>query len=558
MSAPNKATHDSTEPQAFDVIIVGAGVGGLYTLFKLREMGFSVRVMEQASGVGGTWFWNRYPGCRCDVESYQYSYSFSEELQREWTWSERFASQPEILAYLNHVTDRFDLRRDIAFNTAVTAATYQEDSKRWLLETDTGLTVSARYCIMATGCLSVPRKDVFKNQNLFQGEVYYTALWPEEGVDVTGKRVGVVGTSASGTQSIPVLAKQADHLYVFQRTANFSVPSRNGPMDPEIDAQWKANYTELRKKQWDQRAAIIFDLPDKSAIEVDEQERQEVYEKRWEKGGLGFMRSFTDLFVDRSANDTAADFVRGKIAETVQNPEVAKKLMPTDHAIGTRRICTDNGYYETFNRDNVTLVDVRADPIVEATPTGLRTRNASYDFDVLVLATGFDSVIGALFKIDIRGRGGMLLRDKWQDGPIAHMGLAVAGFPNFFYQTGPLSPGTLASMIQGNEVQTNWMARLLDYAREHHIEEIEATEPAEQEWTQLCETVASQLLHYTAPESSYIYKRADGTRKFMIYTEGFDAYCKRLDGCAAGGYEGFELRGGDADASRAEPAAAGA
>ena len=558
MSITSESLQAVIEPPVLDVVIVGAGVGGLYTLYKLREMGFTVRTIEQASGVGGTWFWNRYPGCRCDVESYQYSYSFSEELQREWTWSERFAPQPEILAYLNHVADRFDLRRDITFNTMVTAATYQEDNRRWLVETDTGEKILARYCIMATGCLSVPRKDVFKNQDKFAGEVYYTALWPEEGVDVTGKRVAVVGTSASGTQSIPLLAKQADHLYVFQRTANFSVPSRNTPMDPAVDAEWKANYTELRKKQWDQRAAIIFDLPDKGALEVSEEERRQTYEKRWAKGGLGFMRSFTDLFIDRTANETAADFVRSKIAETVKNPEVAKKLMPTDHAIGTRRICTDNGYYDTYNRDNVTLVDVRADPIVEMTPAGLRTENASYDFDVLVLATGFDSVIGALCKIDIRGRGGMLLRDKWQNGPIAHLGMAIADFPNFFYQTGPLSPGTLASMIQGNEVQTNWIAGLLDYAREHDIEEIEATVPAEQAWTQLCESAAQQLLHYTAPESSYLYKRPDGSRQFMIYTEGFDAYRKRLDASEASGYEGFELRGGDASPSRAEPAAAGA
>jgi cyclohexanone monooxygenase len=558
MSVASESIQNLGEPETFDAVIVGAGVGGLYSLYKLREMGFTVRVIEQASGVGGTWFWNRYPGCRCDVESYQYSYSFSEELQREWTWSERFASQPEILAYLNHVADRFDLRRDITFNTAVTAATYQEDSGRWLIQTDSGAKILARFCIMATGCLSVPRTDLFKNQDQFAGEVYYTALWPEEGVDVTGKRVGVVGTSASGTQSIPLLAKQAEHLYVFQRTPNFSVPSRNGPTDPAVDAQWKANYPELRKTQWNQRSAIIFELPDKAASEVSESERRETYEKRWEKGGLGFMRAFTDLFVDRAANDTAADFVRSKIAETVRNPKVAEKLMPTDHAIGTRRICTDNGYYETYNRDNVTLVDVRGDPIVEATPTGLRTRDASYDFDVLVLATGFDSVIGALFKINIRGRGGVLLRDKWRDGPIAHMGMAVAGFPNLFYQTGPLSPGTLASMIQGNEVQTNWIAQLLDYAREHHIHEIEATEDAERAWTENCDTAASKVLHYTAPESSYIFKCADGTRKFMIYIEGFDAYRERLDACAANGYDGFVLHGGDVEASHAKSAPAGA
>ncbi|WIW89423.1 NAD(P)/FAD-dependent oxidoreductase [Sphingobium sp. V4] len=542
--AHSSAAADQNMVRSCDVVVVGAGVGGLYTLFRLRQLGFTVQVLEQGGDVGGTWYWNKYPGCRCDVESYQYSYSFSEELQREWTWSERFAPQPEILSYLQHVADRFDLRRDIAFNTTVSAANWDEARQEWKIETEDGNTWVAPYCIMATGSLSVPRTSVLPSQDAFAGEIYYTATWPADGVDVTGKRVGIVGTSASGTQSIPHLAAQASHLTVFQRTANFSIPSRNAPMNPATDAEWKANYTQLRKEQWQQRAAIIFETPTRSALEVDAEELERELERRWEAGGLGFLRAFTDLFSDHEANGLAADFVRRKIGETVRNPEVAGKLMPTDHPIGSRRICTDNGYYETFNRDNVTLVDVRSTPIEEVLPGGVRTSDAVYPLDVLVLATGFDAVIGALCRIDIRGRDGALLRDKWVNGPVAHMGLAVAGYPNLFYQTGPLSTGTLASMIQGNELQTDWLATLLVHARENGITEIEATEEAAIDWTIKCDELAKSLVHYYAPESSYIFKAPDGSRKFMIYTGGFDGYRQELEACAKAGYSGFVMQKG--------------
>jgi len=533
----------ATPDSPLDVIIVGAGVGGLYSIYKLRELGFKVHALEQASGVGGTWFYNRYPGCRCDVESYQYSYSFSEELQREWTWTERFAPQPEILAYLNHVADRFNLRKDITFNTTVLSAVWNEDQRLWTVNCADGTKWTAHYCLMATGPLSVPRTSVLPKQEQFKGEVYYTGTWPEGGVDVKGKRVAVVGTSASGTQCVPILAAEADHLTVFQRTPNFSVPSRNAPMDPKVDADWKANYTDLRKKQWNTRSAIIFQDPVQPALETSDEELERIFEERWASGGLGFMRAFTDLFTDQRANDLAADFVRRKIAETVKDPELAKKLLPWGHPIGARRLCTDPGFYDAFNRDNVDLVDVKADPIVEVYDKGIRTESgATYEFDVLVLATGFQAMMGALTKMDIVGTGGRLLRDQWANGPEAHLGLAITGFPNLFYQVGPLSTGSLASMIQGNEVQTDWLADLLVHARKQHIDRIESTPEKDHAWMEECERAASAFVHYTAKESSYIMIGADGSRRFLVYMGGFDTYQKKLKECVDHGYEGFVLQ----------------
>jgi len=329
---------------------------------------------------------------------------------------------------------------------------------------------------------------------------------------------------------------------VFQRTANFSVPSRNAPMDPAVDADWKAHYPDLRKKQWQTRSAIIFEDPTKAALECSDEELEQIFEKRWEAGGLGFLRAFTDLFTDQRANDLATDFVHHKIAETVKDPVLADKLSPRDHPIGSRRICTDPGYYDTFNRDNVTLVDVREDPVEEMTADGVRTRSgAFYPLDVLVLATGFDAVMGALTRIDIIGTDGRLLRDQWRNGPEAHLGIAIAGFPNLFYQTGPLSTGTLASMIQGNEIQTDWLADLLIYARDHKIDRVESTPDKDKEWADECDRIASPFVHYRAPESSYIFVAPDGTRRYMVYMGGFDVYGQKLKDCAAQGYEGFVL-----------------
>ena len=402
-------------PERFDVIIVGAGFAGLYMLHRLRGLGLSARVFEAGSGVGGTWYWNRYPGARCDVESMQYSYSFSPELQQEWRWSELFASQPEILRYANHVADRFDLRRDIRFDTRVTAARFDRATHRWDVRTDRGDQVSARHCVMATGCLSTARLPDFPGIERFTGKTYHTGHWPHEGVDFTGLRVGVIGTGSSAIQAVPVIAQQAAQLCVFQRTPNFSIPSRNGPMTEAYAQSWKSEYPARREQARHMRTGILNNPNDISALEISEQERRRIYEERWAAGGTNFMAAFNDLILDREANDTAAEFVRDKIRETVRDRATAELLAPKNHPIGTKRICVDTDYYGTFNRTNVALIDVRSTPISEITAHGIRAGEVEYPLDALVFATGFDAMTGALLAIDIAADG-QTLRQKWEAG----------------------------------------------------------------------------------------------------------------------------------------------
>ncbi len=393
------------EVATFDAVVVGAGFAGLYMLHRLRGLGLSVRVFEAADGVGGTWYWNRYPGARCDIESMQYSYSFSEELQQEWRWPERFSAQPDILRYANHVADRLDLRRDIRFETRVTGATWDEAAERWAVETDRGDRVAARLCIMATGCLSAARMPDIPGLASFKGDTYHTGHWPHEGVDFAGRRVAVIGTGSSAIQSIPVIAEQAAHVTVFQRTPNFSIPSRNKAMDEEYEAEWKSDYPARRAKARTMRNGIYYNLNDKSAMEVDEEERRREYEARWEGGGIAFMAAFSDLALNAESNRTAADFVRAKIRSIVRDPAVAEALSPDTYPIGTKRICVDTDYFETFNRDNVSLVDIRKTPIDEIAPTGVRTGDGTVlEVDSIVFATGFDAMTGTLLKAGIRGR----------------------------------------------------------------------------------------------------------------------------------------------------------
>ena len=448
-----------------DAVIVGAGFAGLYALHRLRGLGFSARVFEAGKGVGGTWYWNRYPGARCDVESMDYSYSFSDDLQQEWQWTERYASQPEILTYINHVADRFDLRRDIQLETRVTTAVFDETRNRWEVRTDRGDHVSARYCIMATGCLSDAQVPDFTGLETFAGRWYHTGKWPHEGVDFTGQRVGVIGTGSSAIQSIPIIARQAAHLFVFQRTPNFSVPARNVPMAPEYQARWKASYAEHRREARESRVGFVVERNDTSALEVPDEVRRREYEQRWNRGGLGFNATFVDLLTSQEANDTAAEFFREKIRGLVRDPALAELLTPRDYPLGTKRLCVDTSYYETFNRDNVTLVDVRRAPIEVITPEGLRTRERAYALDSLVFATGFDAMTGALLNIDIRGRGGLRLQEKWAEGPRTYLGLSIAGFPNLFAITGPGSPSVLSNMIVSIEQHVDWIADCLAYLR---------------------------------------------------------------------------------------------
>jgi len=535
----------NTPAVQLDAVIVGAGFAGIYQLYSLRRIGLSARVLEAGEGVGGTWFWNRYPGARCDVESLDYSYSFSEALQQEWDWKERYAPQPDILRYINHVVDRFDLRRDIQLNARVVSAGYDESEDRWLVTTEGGDRFSARYCIMATGCLSIPQAPTFPGLDSFKGRWYHSANWPTEGVDFTGHRVGLIGTGSSGVQMTPEIAPQAKHLTVFQRTANYSVPAQNEPITPEQLAEVKANYGARRERALETHTGHFLIANDKSAMEVSEEERRKEFEFRWKGAGGGFrmLRAFNDLMINKASNEKAADFVRSKIRATVKDPATAELLCPRDDLpFGTKRLCVDTDYYQTFNRDNVKLVDVKTDPLVAVTPGGLRTKSGQeYPLDVIVFATGFDAMTGALKSIDVRGVGGRVLRDKWEHGPRTYLGLAVAGFPNLFILAGPGSPSVLSNMVHAIELHVNWLTRCLEDARAKGVHRIEAQQQAEDDWVRHVNEVADRTLYPTA-NSWYMGSNMPGKpRVFMPYVAGVPAYRKIVNEVAAEGYKGFEL-----------------
>jgi cyclohexanone monooxygenase len=533
----------SSEPDKFDAIIVGAGVGGLYAIHRLRTLGLKVRAFEAGDGIGGTWYWNRYPGCRCDVESLEYSYSFSNELQQEWHWPERYGTQPEILRYVNHVADRFDLRREIEFNTRVKEAVFDTKTNTWTVTTDKGKITTARFCIMATGNLSTPRRPNYPGLERFKGKWYHTGLWPHEGVDFTGRRVGVIGTGSSGVQSVPIIAKQAKYLYVFQRTANFSLPARNAPMDPDKETAHKAEYPERRRAAFDTPFGIAgYPPPVRSALDASEEERLHGYEAKWIEGGsISFLYSFTDLLTSKESNETASEFVRRKIRATVKDPRTAELLCPNDHPIGTKRLILDTEYYETYNRDNVTLVDIRSQPIREITPAGLSTADADYELDAIVFATGFDAMTGAMKGIDIHTDAGMSIQRKWEHGPRTYLGIMTAGFPNLFMITGPQSPGVKSQMILACEQHVDWIADCVQYLHAHGFSRIEAEEDAEEAWVQHNNEVANRTL-YPLANSWYVGANIPGKpRVFMPYVGGVTAYKKRCDEIAANGYQGFRL-----------------
>ncbi len=524
-----------------DAVVVGAGFAGLYMLHRLRGLGLSARVFEAGQGVGGTWYWNRYPGARCDVESMDYSYSFSEELQQEWRWTERYSAQPEILKYANHVADRFGLRRDIQFGTRVTSAVFDESARHWTISTDRGDTVSARFCIMATGCLSDAQVPSFPGRDSFAGKWYHTGRWPHAGVDFSGLRVAVIGTGSSAIQSIPIIARQAAHLFVFQRTPNFSMPAHNAPLDPDYERQVKSNYNEFRRQARESRVGFVVDRSGDSALEVSREERNREYERRWARGGLGFSAAYTDILTSQEANDTAAEFFRAKIRSIVRDPVLADVLCPSDYPLGTKRLCVDTDYYATFNRDNVTLVDVRKGPIEAITPAGVRTAEAEYAVDAIVFATGFDAMTGALLKIDIRGRGGRTLQQAWAEGPRTYLGIAVAGFPNLFAITGPGSPSVLSNMIVSIEQHVDWIADCLAYLRAHGRATIEATARAQEAWVAHVNEVGHTTL-YPRAKSWYMGANIPGKpRIFMPYIGGVGVYREKCAEVAARSYEGFAL-----------------
>jgi cyclohexanone monooxygenase len=536
-SSPGKG-----QGETYDVVVVGAGFAGIYMLYRLRGLGFSVRVYEQGTGVGGTWYWNRYPGARCDVESMQYSYSFSNELQQEWDWSERYASQPEILRYANHVVDRFNLRPDIQFNTTVNACAFDEDTGIWSVSTSDGKTVTAKFVVLATGCLSNARKPDIKGLDGFKGPVYHTGNWPHEKVDFTGLRVGIIGTGSSGIQSVPVIAGEARHLTVFQRTPNYSIPARNMPLSSEDRAAFRKIYPEVRRfAREEAKNGIYTEVPDRGALDDGDNARRARYEARWQHGGLTFMSVYNNLALDKAANDTAADFVRQKIAETVRDTATARLLQPTTYPIGTKRICIDTDYFETFNRPNVTLVDIKANPITEILPHAVRAGGKDYEIDALVLATGFDAMTGSVAKIDIRGREGRTLNQKWAEGPKTYLGLMSTGFPNLFIITGPGSPSVLSNMIVSIEQHVDWIADCLAFMRNRGLETMEAEPVAEEKWVAHVNEVANAAL-YPQANSWYMGANIPGKpRIFMPYIGGVGAYRQICNELAAKGYEGFAM-----------------
>jgi cation diffusion facilitator CzcD-associated flavoprotein CzcO len=537
------------EPQRADAVIVGAGFSGLYQLHRLRELGLTTRVFETGDDVGGTWYWNRYPGARCDIQSLSYSYGFSPELEQDWDWSEKYPTQPEVLRYLNHVADRFDLRRDITFSTRVVGARWDDGTGRWLVSTDTGDEVSAQFLIMATGCLSTSKLPEVPGLERYQGRTHHTARWGKEEIRFDGLRVAVIGTGSSGIQSIPIIAEQAAELTVFQRTPNFSVPAGNRPLDADEVAERKANYREFRHLQRTSGYGVPAEPPTELALSVTPEERAAAYEAGWARGEIvGLLSCYADTLIDPAANETAAEFARAKIRAKVEDPELAELLSPRTFPIGTKRICLDTGYYETYNRPNVHLVDLRATPLAEFTQTGLRTSEAEYDFDAIVFATGFDAMTGALSAVDIRGRHGVLLADEWRAGPRTYLGLSVAGFPNMFTITGPLSPSVLTNMVVSIEQHVEWVSDCIAHLRANGLGVIEATPEAEAGWVEHVAEVGAMTL-FPRADSWYMGANVPGkARYFLPYVGGVGPYREVCDGVAASGYQGFTMT--------AEPASA--
>ena len=530
---------------SFDAIVIGAGFAGLRALHTLRARGLSVLVLEASDDVGGVWHFNRYPGARCDVESYDYSYRFSSELEQEWRWSERYATQPEILRYIRHVVDRFDLRRHIQFSTPMQSARFDEETSVWSIEGADGRHWVTDRLILAMGQLSTPKASTYPGQEVFGGQIVYSANWPRNCVDYDGKRVAIIGTGSSGVQMTPVIARSAAHLTVFQRTANFSIPAANVPVTDEEDRAVKAAYPERREAARNSPSGLGFVPDTRSAVDVPDDEREAAFEKAWHRLGFGFALTFKDILLNQAANDTAADFARRKIAEQVQDPVVREQLTPRGFAFGTRRPSVDSGYFASFNRDNVTLVDISATPIEEFTEAGIRTSDAEYPFDLVIYATGFDAFTGSLLKPEIVGRDGVTLSQKWAAGPRSFLGMAVHGFPNLFIVVGPGSPSLLSNVLLSSEEQIDWLADLFEYCKVRGIREVEATAQSEQDWVDTVNARASETLY---PNTASFYTGAEmpgKPRVFMVYSGGVRGYRRILERTAASGYDGLTLLAAD-------------
>jgi cation diffusion facilitator CzcD-associated flavoprotein CzcO len=537
-----------------DAVVVGAGFSGLYMLHRLRELGLSVRVYEKADGVGGTWYWNRYPGARCDSESHIYCYSFDDELLAEWEWTERYPEQPEILAYLQFAADHLELRRDIEFETEIAAASFDEESGTWTVETADGESTRTRFFISAVGCLSEPFMPDFDGLDDFDGEWYHTSRWPEGGVDLAGKRVGVIGTGSTGIQTIPEIAERAGHLTVFQRTPNYAVPARNRPLDDEEYEEIRANYDDIWERARNSRLGMPFDSEENSARRLSGEEIREILERRWQQGGFRFLHAFEPghILSNAETNEIVSEFIREKIREKVEDPETAEKLAPTGHPYGAKRPPMDyNDYYGTYNREDVELVDVDAAPITEFTADGIRTADGHYELDIVIFATGFDAMTGAHLAMDITGRDGLTLDEKWSAGPRTYLGLGACGFPNLFTITGPQSPSVLTNMPMAIEQHVEWVADCIEHMDVEGYRCIEPTEEAESQWVSQTNMLADQML-FSEADSWYRGENVpDKPTVFTPFPGGLEMYRDICERVAEDDYDGFELRKG-ADAATVE------
>jgi len=549
----NPSTPATSSVDRYDAIIIGAGISGMYQLYRLREIGLSVRVYEAGDGVGGTWYWNRYPGCRFDSESYSYGYSFSEEVLQEWEWKEHFSGQPDNLRYLNFVADKFDLTTDIEFGARVAKATYDESNDCWNIEFEDGSMARARFLISATGPLSAPQMPLIDGIDDFTGEAYHTALWPQDpdglggrkDIDFNGKRVGVIGTGATAVQLIPEVAKTVGELYVFQRTPNWCAPLHNNPIDEEEQRKIKASYPEIFKRCSETFGAFVHGMDPRSVFDVSAEEREAIFEKLYAEPGFGiWLGNFRDTMTDVAANDLLTEFIANKIRARVDDPVIAEKLIPTNHGFGTRRVPMETHYYEVYNQDNVTLVDIKETPIEHITTTGITTSDTDYELDTIIYATGFDHVTGALNRIEIRGLGGQKLKDKWADGPRTYLGMQTVGFPNFFTLVGPHNGSTFCNIPRCIEQNVEWVTDLILYMAEHEYRHIEPTTEAENAWTQHVDETAEKTLFPTADSWFMgVSPNVPGKKRtFMLYAGGAPVYKEKCDEVAATDYAGFVLR----------------
>jgi len=529
--------------ERLDAIIIGAGFSGMYQLHCLRDrLGLKTKVLEAGSGVGGTWYWNRYPGARCDSESHSYMYYFSDKLVQEWEWSERYPQQPEILRYLNHVAETLDLSKDMSFDTRVSSAQYDESNNQWVVRTESGDIWRAQFLITAVGCLSSANVPDIAGRDSFAGQWFHTGSWPHEGVDFNGKRVGVVGTGSTGIQAIPVIAEQASHLTVFQRTANYSLPANNAPLTQEFKQYAKEHAHEIYNIMTTNHNGHPFHIEPRKAVQTPQEERQRIYEAAWEKGGLQFRATFDDLLTSKQANDTAADFIRHKILQIVKDSEKAEILSDIDHPFAAKRPPIDSGYFETYNRENVSIVSLRKTPIEEIVPAGIRTSDRTYDLDIIVFATGFDAMTGSLLKLNIEGLNGRKLRDDWRAGPQTYLGLQIPGYPNLFTITGPGSPSVLCNLPPAIEQHVQWITDCIKHMKDHHLTKVQTSEAVSQQWQAEVDRAANDTLLPQVKHSWYLGANVPGKpRVFMPYAGGFAHYRSICDDVARDNYRGLQF-----------------